>query len=163
MKAHNTRKHAGYEANYEEVLLEKEKIIIAMVKLQSEKDILLAKVSAFENSEAAEYEADECVANVQCEGDCEHVRCNIDEAQRLNNMKNQGGRRRSPSKQACPSPWTYCPQCNFKTRNKNELKNHVKEMHDQNPSCPFCLIGFTNQGALMKHVEQSHGENTPVI
>ena len=85
LKAHNSRKHAGYESDYEELLLEKEKISALMLKLQSEKDILLAKVTTLENSQT---EVDECVKDIRCNGDCEHVKCNAEQAERLRSMKN---------------------------------------------------------------------------
>ena len=163
LKAHNSRKHAGYEADYDEILNEKQKMSVAMVKLQSEKDILLAKVAALKNVKEAEHEADECIRDMRCEGDCEHVRCTAAQAQQLKDMKNQGGRRSSPVEQTSPSPWVRCPQCNYKTRQNNDLKNHVRAQHDQKPSCLFCLIGFTNQDVLLRHIEQNHSENTSVV
>ena len=48
LKAHNARKHAGYENEYEEVLMEKQRMSNEIVKLQTERDILLAKVTTLE-------------------------------------------------------------------------------------------------------------------
>ena len=48
-KAHNARKHAGYESDYEEILVEKQRIEVEIGKIQSEKDLLLAKVESLEN------------------------------------------------------------------------------------------------------------------
>ena len=95
LKSHNARKQAGFQAEYEEILIEKQRINVEMVKLQSQNDTLLAKVESLESIEK-EDNVDECVINVTCEGDCEHVRCNVSQAQRLHDMKSQGGRRNSP-------------------------------------------------------------------
>ena len=155
LKAHKTWKHAGYETQYEELLLEKEKISIEVLKLQSEKDVLLAKVTVTVT-------VDECIKDMRCDGDCEHTGCNADQVQRLRNMKNQGGRRCNPTEQASPSPWIHCPQCNFTSRQESEVKNHVRREHEQKPSCPFCLLGFTSQVTLKSHIEEYHSENTHI-
>ena len=162
LKAHNTKKHSGYEAQYDEILLEKQRICGEMVKLQSENDLLHAKVTALENRVKGN-EVDECIKNVRCEGDCEHMGCNRLQAQRLQEMKEQGGRRQSPGEQADFTVKIYCPQCNFTCRQKSELTEHVKMNHSHLPSCPFCLIGFFNQPSLRKHNEEYHNENTPII
>ena len=76
-KAHNTRKHAGYEAEYEEVLVEKQRMSLEIVKLQSEKDILLAKVLTLETMAEEKNVIDECIKDATCEGNCEHVGCSM--------------------------------------------------------------------------------------
>lgn len=53
LKAHNARKHAGYEAELNEILIEKERFKVEVVKLQSERDLLLAKVTSMENDNDA--------------------------------------------------------------------------------------------------------------
>ena len=95
LKAHNVRKHAGYEAELNDILVEKQRFSVEMVKLQSDRDLLLAKVTALEQNNAVD-KVDECIEDVACQGNCEHVGCGISQLQRLNNMKNQGGRRESP-------------------------------------------------------------------
>ena len=105
---------------------------------------------------------DECVKDARCEGDCEHVACNTAQLQRLNLLKNQGGRRNSPSENASPFALINCPQCNYSSRNKNEIEAHVSKDHGIHPSCPFCLIGFFHLTALKKHIEEMHKENTAV-
>ena len=96
LKAHNTRKHAGYEAQYNEILVEKQRMSVEMIKLQSEKDLLQAKVTALENS-VNENPVDECVDDIRCDGNCEHVDCNRKQAQRLKELKDQGGKSRRVS------------------------------------------------------------------
>ena len=47
-----------------------------MVKLQSDRDLLLAKVTALEQNNAVD-EVDECIEDVACQGNCEHVGCGV--------------------------------------------------------------------------------------
>ena len=162
LKAHNTRKHAGYEALYNEILVEKQRMSVEMIKLQSEKDLLQAKVTSLENS-VNENQVDECVANIRCDGNCEHIDCNRKQAQRLKELKDQGGKRQSPGEQASFTVKINCPQCNFTCKQKNDLNEHVKRNHNNFPSCPFCLIGFYNQPSLRRHIEEYHNENTQII
>ena len=104
-----------------------------------------------------------CVANVQCAGNCDHVQCDVGQAQRLINLKNQGGRRTSPAEKTSNSNSFKCPQCNFTTKGKSELEEHVRREHSKYPSCPFCLIGFYNRLALNQHIENYHSENTQIV
>ena len=87
LKSHNDRKHKGYESEYEELLKEASATKEELNKIQSEKDILLAKVISLENYKS-EREVDECVIDVACEGNCEHGGCSMAQLQRLNNKKN---------------------------------------------------------------------------
>ena len=160
LKAHNARKQAGYEADYQEILIEKQRISVEMVKLQSQNDLLIEKVTVVESKAEAE-QVDECVQVFRCEGNCDHVGC-ISEALRLRNMKNQGSRRTSPVVEAVSVKQFRCPQCNFKCEQENMLHDHVKKEHREFPSCPFCLVGLTNQASLKRHVELYHNENTPI-
>ena len=161
LKAHNDIKHKGYESEYDELLKESSKMKEEMNKMLSEKHLLLAKVNSLEtfNNEKV---VDECVKNASCDGDCEHVACNTAQLQRLNILKNQGGNRNSPSENASTSALN-CPQCNYSSRNKNNIETHVRKDHGTHPSCPFCLIGFFHLTALKKHIEEVHKENTAVI
>ena len=109
LKAHNARKQAGYEADYQEILIEKQRITVEMVKLQSQNDLLIEKVTVLESKAEAE-QVDECVQVFRCEGNCDHVGC-ISEAKRLRNMKNQGSRRTSPVVEAVSVKQFRCPQC----------------------------------------------------
>ena len=158
LKLHNARKQAGFQSEYEEILLEKQRVNIEMVKLQSQNNILIAKVESLESLEK-ENQVDECVANVACDGDCQHVKCNVDQAQRLQDMKNLGGRRNSPVEYGKTNPMIKCPQCNFKSTRKSEVEDHVKKTHSINYNCPFCLIGFSNHESLGRHIDNYHSEN----
>ena len=131
-----------------------------MVKLQSEKDILLAKVLTLETKVENINVVDECIEDAFCKGDCEHVGCSMAQLQKLSSMKKQGGGRNSPVEEASPF---RCPQCNFKAGRDSELENHMKNKHSSWPSCPFCLVGLKNQGSLRKHIEDNHSENTQVV
>ena len=106
---------------------------------------------------------DECIKDMVCEGNCLHVGCSMTQLQRLNFMKNQGGRRNSPAESITNSKLFYCPQCNFKSNQEKEIENHVQREHDTCTSCPFCLVGFQNQIALQRHVENNHKENSGII
>ena len=101
LKENNDKKYKGYESEYDELLKESSKMKEEMNKMLSEKHLLLAKVNSLEtfNNEKV---VDECVKDARCEGDCEHVACNTAQLQRLNILKNQGGRRNSPSENASP-------------------------------------------------------------
>ena len=147
LKAHNDGTHKGFESEYDELLKEPSKNKEEMNKMPSEKHLLLAKVNSLENFNN-EKVVDECVKDARCEGDCEHVACNTAQLQRLNILKNQGGRRSSPSENASPSAFKNCPQCNYSSRNKKEIEAHVRKDHGTHPSCPFCLIGFFHLTAL---------------
>ena len=160
LKAHNTRKFNGYKAEYKELLEEKNKILEELMKVQSERDIAIAKVESMEKI-AEEDQVDECIKDSRCNGDCEHVGCDIEQVQRLKALKELGGRRRSPAEEVALTPWKYCPQCNFKSRINNEVKEHVNQEHRSYPTCPFCNIGFDNLNALGRHIEQYHKDNGP--
>ena len=162
LKVHNARKHASYEAELNEILIDKERFKMEVVKLQLERDLLLAKVTSMENDNDAN-EVDECIKDMGCEGNCLHVGCSMTQLQRLNFLKNQGGRRNSPAERNTNSKLFYCPQCNFKSNQEKEIENHVQREHDTCTSCPFCLVGFQNQIALQRHVENKHKENTGII
>ena len=108
-------------------------------------------------------DTDECVVNATCEGNCEHVGCSLTQLQRLNTMKGQGARRNSPQAQVVKTPWIHCTQCNFSSRKKDDVKNHVEKEHISDKSCPFCLVGFHHEAALKRHVEMYHKENTAVV
>ena len=160
LKAHNARKHTGYEAEYEEVLIEKQRMANEIVKLQTEKDILLAKVTTLEKKAEEHSVVDECIKDAMCEGNCERVGCSMAQLQKLSVMKKQGGGRNSPVEEAS----TFrCPQCNYKSGRESELQHHMKNKHAVLPSCPFCLVGFCNQNILRKHIEEQHSENTQVV
>ena len=162
LKAHNARKHAGYEAELNYILVEKQRFSVEMVKLQSDRDLLLAKVTALEQNNAVD-EVDECIEDVACQGNCEDVGCGMSQLQKLNNMKNQGGRRESPVEGTANTNCFYCPQCGFRSKQKSDIEAHVKKEHDKLPSCPFCLVGFQHQAALKRHVEEQHKENTEIL
>ena len=161
LKSHNDRKHKGYELEYDELLKESSKMKDEINKILSEKYILLAKVNSLEKN-SDDKDVDECVKDVNCQGNCEHVKCNTAQLQRLNILKNQGGRRNSPLETASISDLINCPQCNFTSRNKNKIEAHVRRVHGTQPSCPFCLVGFYNLTALKNHIQENHKENTAV-
>ena len=160
LKSHNARKHAGYESELEEVVIEKQRFSVELLKVQEERDILLAKVESLEKKNE---DVDECIKDAICQGNCEHVGCSLTQLKNLRVMKQNGGRRTSPSQEGVQVVRIPCPQCNFTASQKSEVDNHVRKEHGNHPSCPFCLIGFFNQGALRKHIEESHKENTQVI
>ena len=58
---------------------------VELVKLQSEKDLLLAKVASMTDDNDAN-EVDECIKDIVCEGNCKHVGCGMTQLQRLNFM-----------------------------------------------------------------------------
>ena len=115
LKAHNARKHAGYEAEINEIIIEKDRYKVQLIKLQSEKDLLQAKVTSMQNDNDAN-EVDECIEDIVSEGNCEHVGCGMAQLQRLNVMKNQVGRWNSPAENVTNSKLFYCPQCNWASR-----------------------------------------------
>ena len=132
------------------------------MKVQSERYIAFAKVESMEKI-AEEDQVDECIKDSRCNGDCEHVGCNIEQVQQLKALKELGGKRRSPAEEVALTPWKYCPQCNFKSRINNEVKEHVNDAHRSDPTCPFCSIGFTNLNALGRHIEERHKDNGPAL
>ena len=86
LKSHNDRKHKGYESEYDELLKESSKMKDELNKILSEKYILLAKVNSLKKN-SDERQVDECVKDANCQGNCEHVKCNTAQLQRLNILK----------------------------------------------------------------------------
>ena len=156
LKNHNKRKFNGYETEYNDLLLEKNQVLEELVTVQNEKDLALAKLDSLQNLND-EKEVDECIKEASCDGDCEHVGCNVRDAQRLQQMKHQGGRKTSPAEEVSQSLWFRCPQCNFTFRNESDVDKHVKR-HHANPSCNICHMGFFQQGALRRHMQDNHNK-----
>ena len=80
----------------EEVVIEKQRISVELLKVQEEKDLLIAKVSSLEKTNEEE---DECIEDAICPGNCDHVGCSMAQLKNLNLMKQKGGRRTSPMQQ----------------------------------------------------------------
>ena len=97
-------------------------------------------------------QTDECIVNVKCKENCEHISC------RMQTMKLQGGRRTNPA--AAPIVQNNCPQCNFTTATQSDLKQHIDRVHIRHPNCPFCQVSLTNLNALKKHIIIMHKETT---
>ena len=72
LKANNDRKHKGSESEYDELLNEAFAFREELNKLQSEKEMISAKLISLEKNKS-ENEVDECVVNVACEGNCSNV------------------------------------------------------------------------------------------
>ena len=163
LKTHNKRKFKGYETEYEELLIETNKVVQELNKVQNERDIAITKIDNMKKIDEEE-EVDECIKDSFCQGDCEHVGCTVDKAQRLKNMKDLGGRRTSPVEEVIRTPKFRCPQCNFTTTNKNGLDNHVNTVHSTLPTCRICYVGFHHQAALKRHMQIYHNsENRPSV
>ena len=163
LKAHNARKQAGYEAELEEVVIEKQRFSVELTKLQSEKELLLAKITTMEKKNEVAEEVDECIEDAFCQGNCEHVGCSLAQLRSLSLMKEQGGERTSPLQQVIQTAKIKCPQCSFSSNQKREIDNHVINTHNNRPSCPFCLVKFNTEEVLQKHIEDRHKENRQVI
>ena len=80
----------------EVVVIEKQRISVELLKVQEEKDLLIAKVSSLEKTNE---EVDECIEDAICQGNCEHVGCSMAQLKNLSLMKQNGGRRTSPMQQ----------------------------------------------------------------
>ena len=79
LKTHNKRKFKGYETEYEELLIETNKVVQELNKVQNERDIAITKIDNMKKIDEEE-EVDECIKDSFCQGDCEHVGCTEDKA-----------------------------------------------------------------------------------
>ena len=113
--------------------------------------------------EVHEVEIDECIMDIKCTGNCNHVaEQDLRDLKNLRKIKHQGGQRNSPLENSDVRVEVLhrCPQCNSKFQNKTGLQQHVKDSHSNAPSCPFCHIGFVNHLYLRNHIDQNHQEKT---
>ena len=78
-------------------------------------------------------EKDECIKDIQCKGDCEHV---------VKEVVHK------------------CTQCSNRYQNKNAMEQHVREVHTGHPNCPFCNVSFISLHVLRKHIDETHPETT---
>ena len=89
----------------------------------------LEKVAIMEKSNA-EANVDECIIDSWCDGDYEHVGCNIQQIQRLKVLKEQGVVRSSRAEEVLLK---HSPQCNFTLRTNEGVKQHVTSEHRNYP------------------------------
>ena len=90
----------------EEVIIEKQRISVKLLKVQEEKDLLIAKVSSLEKTNE---EVDECIEDTVCQGNCEHVGCSMAQLKNLNLVKQNRGMRTSPMQQFIQTVRIRCP------------------------------------------------------
>ena len=100
-------------------------------------------------------EVDECILDMKCLGDCDPE---VHQAKQLQDMKSQGGRKKSPQVKTDNRAVHRCPQCDEVFQNDSVLTNHMKLKHGGKPNCPFCNVGFWNLKSLKKHIDEYHSE-----
>ena len=169
-----------YEKNKKEekaknnaLLKEKESIVQEMMKQNKEKELAVAKLQAelekskmlltlksfrFDSTEKKDEEEppttddiEECIVNVKCAGNCEHISC------RMQTMRLQGGRRTTPAD--APRTMHTCTQCGFNVTSKSELEKHMKTVHTKPPTCPYCQVKLHNLSTLKSHIDTMHNKS----
>ena len=113
-----------FEVEYNKALKE-------IARLQKENHLLIAREEVI--TSVMDNEKDECILNIKCKGDCEHL------------VKEVIHR---------------CTQCSNRFQNKTAMEQHMKEVHKEHPNCPFCSVSFTSLNVLRKHIDETHPEIT---
>ena len=80
-------------------------------------------------------QVDECIKNIQCAGNCDHIGCHI----------------------------VKCEECNFSTDNKKRLESHIKEKH--RITCFTCKDTFKTFSEMIEHRRLNHPstKNVPIF
>ena len=159
------------EIKFKTIKEEKDNILEDLVKIQTEKDILVEKLQSLEKFTKIQestykntpketnnkdiYVVDECINHINCQGNCEAV----EESNKLLEMKNTGGKRSCPQTETEKDrPMFKCLQCDFLSMNKMYFNEHMNKKHGDLPKCPFCQVGFTSLDVLKKHITVNHKE-----
>ena len=113
-----------FEVEYNKALKE-------IARLQKENQLLIAREEVI--TSVMDNEKDECILNIKCKGDCEHL------------VKEVIHR---------------CTQCSNRFQNKTAMEQHMREVHKEHPNCPFCSVSFTSLNVLRQHIDETHAEIT---